>query len=299
MSTDDGGCEQLLRRGWEAGRAAWPRVDFDWEDFSRFVRALLARQRFEDCSEALQKLALKDLYLVGACLRMVPGASGELMRYLKEALPVLLHRSSLSRAQLDELCQNLIIHLLVDPNGGRPRLNDYQGRGSLLAWCSTTVLRMAIRELKAGPKSFADDLVETLGELPASEDNPEEALDKRDSLHDFKQAVHAALDALEGRQLMMLWLYICKRVSMTEIGKLCGNVHQSTVSRELESTRKAIYAETERLLKERKGLTSSGFRSLLDTVRSQMDVGLSRFLRERFPSSSSSSSSGDPEARGV
>ena len=286
MSTDGDGFERPLRRGWDAGRAQWPQVDYSFEDFSRFVKESLASRGLPETEASLQKLVLRDLYLVGACLEGVPGASEALVRYLKEGLPGLLHRLLLSPSQLEDLLQNLFIHLLVGLNGGGPRLKAYKGEGSLLPFCATIVLRMAIRERKVGPETLAGDLLETIGELPDPGKTPEEALRKRLSLHDFKRAVHGALDTLPYRRLLMLWLYLCKRMSMTEVGRYCG-VHQSSVSRELENARQDIYAGTQHLLQ----LSSSEFSSLLEEVRSQMDVGLSRFLRDRFPSSSSSSSS--------
>src|SRR5262249_26465617 len=72
-------------------------------------------------------------------------------------------------AFLDEVRQALRVRLLVAPEGGRPRIADYAGRGPLRAWVGVAALRVALNLKRAAAPAGGD----LLAELGTREPDPE------------------------------------------------------------------------------------------------------------------------------
>ena len=275
-SLDDAmGVEGLLHRAWATGLGAWPRVDLPADIFARHLAQRLPEGR--PLAQQLESLALADLYLACACVHGVPAAIDSLERHYLAKLPMALAYLKQPAAMLDDVCQMVRMHLLLGMSGGRPRLAEYTGRGSLQSWIRVIAARMSLKQAAPAPETPEEDVFAALEALPAPGANAELELIKRRYHREFRQAVREAFDSLSSEQRHLLRLHFIDRLPTTELGTLF-RVNQSTVSRWLKGARQEIFEETKRRLQERLDLSSKEFSSLLADLGSQLDLGLSQLL---------------------
>jgi RNA polymerase sigma-70 factor (ECF subfamily) len=271
--------EELLRRAWESGRSPWPLVDVSAEVFVRHLA-----QRLPDKSvglpleQVLSRLVLPDLYLACACVHEVPGAIETLERHYLEKLPASLGFLNLSSSLLDDVCQMVRIYLLGTAGSG-PQLGDYKGLGTLPSWMRAIAARIARRQSTSARETPTENILTVIEASPAPGADAELELIKRRYRREFRQAVREAFATLSSEQRELLRLHFIDRVSTMKMGPLFG-VDQSTVSRKIKSARLAVYEETKRRFQERLGLSSHEFESLVKAIDSQLDLSLSKDLKE-------------------
>lgn len=277
----DAEIEVLLRRAWEIGHGRWPHVELPSDVFARHLSRLLPEASAESpLAPLIEQLALEDLYLACACVHGVPSAIETLEREYLAKLPGLLGHIKLpSATTLDDVCQMVRTHLLLPTDKAVPRIAEYTGRGALMSWIRVVAVRMALRQRASDRETPEENRLAALEALPAPGPDAEFDLIKRRYHREFRQATREAFASLPSEQRHLLRLHFIERLPTTRLGPLFG-VDQSTVSRWLKSARQAVYEETKRLLKERLGLSSHDFESMLADIESRFDVSLSQVLGE-------------------
>jgi len=95
----------------------------------------------------------------------------------------------------------------------------------------------------------------------------------------FKAAFQSAIAALEPRQRLLLKLQFVDDLTVDQIGALYG-VHRATAARWVARAREALFDETRRRLATELGLSARQLSSILDVVRSHVDVSLLRVLAQ-------------------
>lgn len=272
--------EGLLLRAWETGRRAWPQVTLAADVFVRHLAEQLSTADARTpLARLLEQVALAGLYLACACVQHAPGAVELLEHHFLEKLPASLGYLKLPAARLDELCQQVRIHLLIGTNGTGPRLAEYTGRGSLASWIRVIAVRMAFKQGALVREIPEEDALDALAAMPAPGPDPEIDLIKQRYQREFRQAVREAFATLSSEQRHLLRLHFIDRLSTSEMGPLF-RVNQSTISRWLKSARQVVYEETKRRLRQALGLSSQEFASLLGAIDSQLDVSLSQVFGE-------------------
>jgi RNA polymerase sigma-70 factor, ECF subfamily len=136
--------------------------------------------------------------------------------------------------------------------------------------------RLALNLLRArAPAASAEEL---LGELVATEPDPE--LRHLKNLHraDFGQALREALSALPERQRAVLRLHYVDGLRLGKIADLYA-VHESTVSRWVAAAAGSVASEARRRLQARLMVGPADLDSLARMVGSQLDLSISRILR--------------------
>lgn len=271
----------LLGRAIEAARARWPGVDLSTERFLGHLAERLPEGSADSpIAQVLEQLSLAELYLTCACADEVPGALAALERDYLAKLPGLLGYLRQSAATIDEVCQRVRVDLLVrTAAGGRPRIGEYAGRGTLLSWLRVTSARIALKLLNADKPAPEEDVVDVLEAQPAQGRDLEMDFIKRRHYGQFRRALLDAFSALSSDERHLLRLYCVDRLSTTELGALF-RVNQSTVSRWLKDAREKIYEGTKRRLQERLGLSSRDFKSFMAVLDSQLDVSISQIFGE-------------------
>ena len=269
--------ENLLQRVIQRGRSRWPQLDVPEDVFVSYLAQRLPEVRPEvSLEQALAETRLDDLYLACACVHRVPEAVPTLEQYCIPRLRRALRRFA---PVLDDVLQDLRVHLLVGMTETGPRLPTYRGEAGLTQWLYPTALRMAQRQANVVPTHHVDNVLEALTALPAPGPDAELDLLKSRFKRDFKQALRETLDALLPGERNLLRLYYLNQRTTTELGRLYG-MNQSTASRWLKEVRERVYEETKRRLQERLQLSSQEFESLLNIVRSQLDLSLSQLFGE-------------------
>ncbi|HYH99609.1 sigma-70 family RNA polymerase sigma factor [Hyalangium sp.] len=281
MAQDDAEFESLLRRAWETGRRRWPQVDLPADVFIRHLAGLLPEARAAGpLAPLVEQLDLEGLYLACACANNVSAAAEMFEQHYVAKLPALLGYLKLSDTMLDEVCQQVRMHLLVRTPGAPQRLAEYTGRGALLIWIRVIAVRMSLKQGALAREIPDENGLAALENLPTQGTDPEMALMKSHYRHEFREAVRAAFATLSDEQRYLLRLHFIERLPTTRMGPLFGK-DQSTISRWLKEARERVYEETKRRLQERLRLSSQEFESLMSTIKSRFDVSLSQFLGDK------------------
>jgi len=200
-------------------------------------------------------------------------------RFLPE-IDAPVRRVDATAAFLQEVRQALRVRLLVGSEGAPPRLGEYRGTGPLGAWIRVAAVRIALNLKRAAVPVTSTE--EVLGELVASEPDPELRHLKTLYRAEFGAALRAALSALPERQRVLLRLHYVDGLRLARIATLY-QVHESTASRWLSSAVDAVATEARRRLIERLALSPSSLDSVARLVQSNLELSIRRLLGDGSP----------------
>lgn len=220
-----------------------------------------------------------DLYLAAACLAGEPVAIAEFhRRYLSDIGPYL--GSLASSVDLADVSQQLAVRLLVRTEGAPPRLAEYSGRGSLEGWIRIAASRLALDTVRGRKRadSTAAANVE-LAELASRELDGELLLLRERYRAEFQDALVAAIEGLPAEERVLLRLHYLEKVTTAALAALY-RVSRNTIVRRIASARTSIFEATLARVAERVGVPADRQRTLLELVRSHIDVSIERLLRD-------------------
>lgn len=248
----------MVKRMLDAGRAAWP--DLVVADFPAYVR-----------DRARGEAHAADLYLACACAGGDERAIEAFDRTLLAPLPALVVRSGVSKDVAAEVVQALRERLFVGKDGGRALIADYDGRGALAAWVRVAAVRAAsnLRRDEANREKLVAE--HTPRSLPVID--PSLALIKRKYGEVFEGAIRDAFAALDAESRNVLRLHFTDGLNLDAIARILG-MSRATAGRRMLAARTAVREETLRLLGERIAATPTELVSILDVVRSTLDLSL-------------------------
>lgn len=215
-----------------------------------------------------------DLYLACACTNGTPTALAAFERSFVSQVPSFLARMRPTPTFVDDVQQILREKLFA---GATPKITEYSGTGPLSAWLRVTALRTAI------------DLKRTRGEQINHALSDELLVDVRSHAVDLAvliaeyrplvaEAFRDAVAQLEGKERNLLRLHFVDGLTFDEIGRLF-QVNRSTTFRWIDAAREALVDYARAQLRARIGVDAGEFESLVQLVRSQLDLSLSRLLR--------------------
>jgi len=258
----------VIDGAWETGRAAWPSVVADREQFAAFVRRVGA--------EAAARFA-GDIYLTVACIAGDASAIAVFDREIVSSARAAIGSIDSSDAFIDDACQRLRTALFVG-DGSRPRIADYAARGPLRAWVGVAAARTALMMRRAQRRSREVPEDDWSGALAGiSTGDPEIELLKKQYAVAFADALRDAVKSLEPRLRAALRMSFVDGLSIDEIGAVYA-VHRATAARWIQRACEAVAAEARRLLVERLSLSGTELDRLTAMVQSQLDVSLSQLL---------------------
>ena len=238
------------------------------------------RKRFAECAatqqtveEYLDTLHLDDLALATACMQGSEAAWEYFVStyrgYLRASAGAVT-KNSRSGTDAQELADSLFAELygLVDGKRGEASLFRYfHGRSSLKTWLRAILAQRHVDRLRQSrrwePLEREDGEEKTV--QPQSITAP--ALDPYRSqyLQRFLFSLTACLEALDAEDRKRLEFYYARGKTLAEIGRLLGE-HESSVSRNLERTRRELRAKVEEFLRSGGGRASQarGFSPMTD-----------------------------------
>ncbi|MDY7227158.1 sigma-70 family RNA polymerase sigma factor [Hyalangium rubrum] len=218
-----------------------------------------------------------DLYLAFACAQGVAPALAEFERRLEGVVGAAITHLRPSRVFVEEVHQRLRQRLLLAQEGALPKVLEYRGRGTLAHWLRAVALREALNLLAQQQARGAQEPLGAITELAAPGPDPELALLKRRYAPEFKGALEAALSNLPARERNFLRLFFIEGLTVEQIARMDGT-HKSTVSRRMASARETVLQQMRLQLQERLALSVSELDSLVEQMRSQLDLSLARAL---------------------
>jgi RNA polymerase sigma-70 factor (ECF subfamily) len=253
-----------LRKLLEEARAAWPKVRVDEAAFAKHVLAL----------GELDGLRGPDLYLAFACAQHEPNAVAVFERELLPKAVVAARRIDKRGALGDDLGSRLR-DTLIYSHRGPPKIAQYAGRGPLENWVRTAAMRTALNLLPRHEEVEADQIA---SDERLASSHPEIDFLKRRYRADFKSAFEDAVRTLSDEDVNLLRLHTLDKLS---IDRLCEiyQVHRATAARRITKAREQLVLETRASLVRRLKLDGQELDSVMNLVRSNLDLSLTRLLK--------------------
>jgi RNA polymerase sigma-70 factor (ECF subfamily) len=195
----------------------------------------------------------EDLFLAAAALYGDGTAAAKLRRLYRSVVAGAVETTdpSVALVDVDQVEDRLWRAALVGFAGAPPELAAYSGRGTLAEWVGIAARRIALAPIS--------------GKLPGR----------------FQGALTQALVGLEDRERMIYRLHVANGMTVEMIARVY-RVSHDTISRWLTKARDSVIRETQRLLHEEVTLSPAEFESMAARVVSQLDLGVSRILRDRM-----------------
>lgn len=277
-----------LRSAIAQARADWPGFFVEEEVFLEYVQARLPSG--VELEAVLPELHLSDLYCACACALGNPRAVATFEeRYVRPAGKAL---STLGEdAEFAAEVTQLLRHKILLPRDSQPpRIADYAGRGPLLGWVRASLLRVALnrkRDRKRDRCATAAPLAETSRMLS----DPELGYIRREHRELLKVEFERAFLALDRRARNILRLYLLEGMNIERIGVLY-HVHRATIARWIQQARQELAEGVRLRLRERTDLNGAELDSFLGALPSQLDLSISRWLRDSNPGSTAESMAG-------
>ena len=274
MSSDITEIDGLFAMAVEVASRALPGVIVEPLDFAKHV----LRHVDDNLPIAAQvrHRARVDLWFALACGRGDRLAIERFTAIMTGEMITALASLKLPAATAEEIAQRVCVRLLTADGDHEPRILDYGGDGELRTWVRVIALRTAISELRKTGREVSDD---ALLYHAAAQPSPAAALLRERSVEDLKVAFHNALGTLEPRERNLLRQHLLDGLTIDELGSLY-RVHRVTAARWLAKARHTLWREVCRDLRARLNLSPSDVDSLLDGVRSTLDLSLERAFAE-------------------
>ncbi|WNG37226.1 sigma-70 family RNA polymerase sigma factor [Archangium violaceum] len=256
--------------------SAHPRARFEVTD-DDFLRALLRHVPADGGSlGALRTVHAEDLALTLGCAAGHPVALAEFDQRFGAELKATLQRVDPSPGFVDEALQAVRERLFLRRERSEPKIASYLGTGPLGGWVRAVALRVAINLRRSANVEVPLD--ERLAQgLKADTSGPELQMIKSQYREAFQQSFRAALGALSDQELNILRLHFVSGTSQEKLGELY-NVHRVTMARWLTHARERLLLATQRELQARLKVDDEELHDILELVRSQLAISLTRAL---------------------
>jgi RNA polymerase sigma-70 factor (ECF subfamily) len=182
-------------------------------------------------------------------------------------------------APLVEEVKQRLRHKLFVGDGEGPKISTYSGRGDLGRWIRVAATREAIGLVRKAKKEIPMEEVALARALAGGSGDLE--LDYLKGLYrsQFKAAFEEALAALEPKERTVLKYHVLDGLNIDQIGAVYG-VHRATVARWISSVRDTLLGRTRKILMDKIAVDRAEFDSIMRLIQSQLDVSLSRLLRD-------------------
>lgn len=225
----------------------------------------------------LDSLHAADVYVACAAGTGVASAAEALVAYCGPMVVAYVRAVDKDDALVDEVRQS-VLHRLLTPESGPPRILTYGGRAPLPVWVGIAAQRSALSVLRSdGARARA--LGEAAREPWLGEQDPELRYLRERYKDAFEAAVVAAIAELPPRERALVRLQTVGGMTLAQMAPLYG-VEESTVSRWLLRVRRTILEATQRKLSAAIGVDGDEFRSIARLVASQLDVSVARLLAQ-------------------
>jgi RNA polymerase sigma-70 factor (ECF subfamily) len=254
--------DERLRQILERAQALWPGVTLDAQRFA---------ERLAEC-EGGETPHATDLYLAAACAAGDARALAAFEANFLSKVGSFISRVDRSAPFADEVRQRLRESLLVGKSG-RPGIAAFAARGALMSWVHVAALRTAL-DLR---RSEGDVRETPDGDAAWADLHPELNYIQQRYREDFRAAFQAALAGLPAPERRLLRMHFVDGLSLRQIGAI-EHLDKSNVSRRLAAIRASVLEGTRAQLRGRLRIDESELDSLLDVMRSQLDISIERIL---------------------
>lgn len=270
IERDEKALLDALQRAYQVAKTAHPEIQLAAASFATYLGERLETE--SSASTGLAAVHVADLFLCCACLCQEKRACDVFYELLQTAAGPAVSRYC---SDPSDVLQGVSEKLIVGTHDGPPRLGDYGGKGELATWLRVIAVRAAISLRRKRGEVLVDDS-ELWGFADADLDQ-RRALEKQHSLSAVKAAFQIALTELEAKDRLLLRQHLLDDLSIDEIGPMHG-VHRVTAARWLTRARSRLWSLVKQRLRAQLGLNPAEIDSLLQDVRSTLDLSIERVL---------------------
>lgn len=228
--------EQFLAEAAQIARIE--RYGLKLEDFAGAVQQSVDRYASGARGRALREfvfgLRLEDLGLAAACARGIEAAWEDFHGTYRQYLIDAAGDYDVADQIIAELCGV----------GGRGRIGDFRGRSSLKGWLRAIVYQAQVDRHRREARLTE---LETLPVEPGHEEHPEH-FERRQDAEALARALEVEVKQLPPEQRLLLGWYYVDRLRLAQIARL-RDVHESTISRELDAVRRGLRCRVEKRLR--------------------------------------------------
>jgi RNA polymerase sigma-70 factor len=260
-----------------------------WElSLPRFAEAVwqsIRRWQSETAPLPLEKflgsLHARDLALAAACRLGLEPAWNEFVAAYRSVLYAAARAIARDEVRGRDLADSLYADLYgLEMRAGRRSLLQYfDGRSSLATWLHAVLARRFVdsyrQERRTG--SIEDCPPGALPEAGSAADPPDP--DRMRYLEMLRATLDVALRSLKARDRLRLSCYYLENLTLKQVGELLGE-HESSVSRRLSRTRKALRRQVERVLRREQRLSDEQIRLCYDYATQEWPFDLTQALSQ-------------------
>jgi RNA polymerase sigma-70 factor len=227
----------------------------------------------------LASLHVRDLALAAACrLGTEPAWDDFIARFrtpLYDAARAIVRDEGGGRDLADSLYADLY-GLEIRAGTRRSLLQYFDGRSSLTTWLHAVLARRFIDGYRQQRRMISlEDCPVPPPETGSAADPPDP--DRARYLELLRDALEGALRALAPRDRLRLGYYYLENLTLRQIGSLLSE-HESSVSRRLDRSRKAVRRQVERALRRDQRLSDEQIRLCYDYATQEWPFDLTRVL---------------------
>lgn len=268
MPSDDDRLASLIAHIGRAGRSEFPAVKLADAALGEFLAGREIPADLADDRAA-------EVYLACACARGDAGAIALLRdRYLARV------EGSLRRGRSPALVEDALLQLLgtifVARPGQAPEIGDFTGSGPLGAWLRIVALRILMR-LERKQRQPPEMARAAAAGLPTPE-SPEVAYLRRKYSAALQDALGEAWKTMSPENQVLLRLRYNDGRGIDDIAKV-ENIHRATAARRVRKAEESLIDEARRLLSAKLGASEPDVNSVLQLVRSQLQISVGRIFR--------------------
>lgn len=267
--------EQRLEKAIGAAREAHPSIDVDDDTF---LQHLARHMLGHDPEDAFAHLHAADLLLALGCAEGDRAALTTFEEQLGPDVDAALRRFRNVPMSEDDMRQVLHEKMFVGKADKKPKIADYAGQGFLQNWVRITAVRTftdLARSAGRNKETPDDDLMQL-----ADGEDLELSFLKQHYRDAFKAAFEAAVGTLQAQERNLLRHSVVKGQSIDQIAALYG-IHRATAARRVAKAREALLSGTRQALMQRLEIGREEFDSLMQLIRSRIDVSINRVLGSR------------------
>ncbi len=276
-----GDLEARLQAHLQEAQQRWTAIIVDASAFVMHLAQLYAQSGANLALDAwLSRLHAPDVYLAFACMQQDAQAIETLERQHASMLRQIARRFANQAHPEEDLLQILREKLFVDTPQRDARIRHYAGQGPFHSWLRVTATRTFLDCVRSGAQQKREHGADDYQLMNAPDLQTDVELDflKREYRSQFKEAFEEAMRSLSSSERNLLRQNLIAGLSIDQIGAIY-HIHRATAARRIARAREVLLARTRDALLARLKLPQEDFESLMEMIRSRLDLSLHRLLK--------------------
>lgn len=264
-----------LATAWARVRDALPALELGEQGLAEAI----VEHGGDDAASYLASCHLVDLALARSASRGDAFAIAELERTHRVLLDSVCRRFAGPGHTHEDLMQILRSKLFVAEPERRPRIAEYDGRGSLAGWLRVLAVRELIDLTRRKDRARELALTDDTPELIEPNDLALEAI-KAEYRGAVAQALLAAARRLEPGDRHLLRQHLVSGLTIDQLAAVLG-IHRATAARRIARAREQLAAIARALVAERLALGEAELGEIFSLVASKLELTIKRMLESR------------------